>query len=139
MFCRLREWIYLGQCLGKNVKNSSLVFHPPPLLFLFLENIFSILFTIKLDEKVSKIEIQPLWHRGKNQVGIYFKYDELHACKQQGHKSDPKSVGHQFEQDGGTNKPGKPKVQNVKRFVNPGKFTGISVNLVLDITSYLQV
>lgn len=25
---------------------------------------------------MSKIEIRPLWHRGKNQIGIYFKYDD---------------------------------------------------------------
>lgn len=34
------------------------------------------LFKTKPDKKMVNIEIRPLWHRGKQQLGIYFKYDE---------------------------------------------------------------
>lgn len=37
--------------------------------------------------------------------------------------------------NGATNISAKPKLKNVKRFVNPGKLAGINVNLVVDITS----
>src|SRR5688572_4700062 len=30
---------------------------------------------------MSTIDIRPLWHKGKNQVGIYFKYNDALASK----------------------------------------------------------